>query len=160
MMKLRAIHDDDTEAVIDLIGGIYREYGFEICLEDAESDLTCISEHYTEDSFMVLIDSDDSIRATVALTPCPERAHVAWLKRLYLDSFLRGGGHADRLLEWALTRTRALKRNRVELWSDVRFERAHRFYEKHGFTNDGTVRHMTDAHEPYDELFFSKQLGA
>ena len=25
-----------------------------------------------------------------------------------------------------------------ELWSDVLFERAHRFYEKHGFVHDGT----------------------
>jgi len=159
MMNLRSIREDDADAVIDLIGGIYREYGFEICLEDAESDLTCIGDHYPQDSFMVLVDPDDSIRATVALTPCPERAHVAWLKRLYLESSLRGGGHANRLLDWALTRSRSLKRPRIELWSDVRFERAHRFYENHGFTHDGTVRHMTDAHEPYDEFFFARELG-
>ncbi|MBN4046851.1 GNAT family N-acetyltransferase [bacterium AH-315-P07] len=157
-MKLRCVRKDDTQAVIDLIGEIYSEYGFEICLEDAESDLTSITDHYPQDSFMVLVDDDGAIRATVALTACPEQKHIAWLKRLYLDSSLRGGGHAERLLSWAVDRARLLGLTRMELWSDIRFDRAHRFYEKHGFARNGTVRHMTDAHEPYDEYFFARDL--
>jgi RimJ/RimL family protein N-acetyltransferase len=51
-----------------------------------------------------------------------------------------------------------LGHTRIELWSDTRFERAHRFYTKHGFEHDGTIRHMTDAFAPYDELFFYKEL--
>ena len=47
---------------------------------------------------------------------------------------------------------------RVELWSDTLFERAHRFYTKHGFRHDGVIRHMTDSHEPYDELLFYKEI--
>ena len=157
-MQLRPAQENDTQAIVDLVGGIYREYGFEICLEDAESDLARVKDVYPPGSFMVLVDTDETIRATVALTPCLERANVSWLKRLYLDASLRGGGHANDLLDWALTRSSALKRFRVELWSDIRFERAHRFYEKHGFRHDGTVRHMTDGYEPYDEFFFAKEL--
>ena len=75
-----------------------------------------------------------------------------------MDATLRGGGYAERLLFWALDRAVALGRQRVDLWSDVRFDRAHRFYEKHGFERNGTARHMTDAYEPYDEFYFTKSL--
>ena len=157
-MNFRPFEMDDTHSVIELIGVIYQEYGFEICLEDAESDLRCIPDHYPADSFRVLVDGEGVVRATVAVTACAETAHVAWLKRLYVDSDLRGGGHADSLLEWAYAHARKLGLTRMQLWSDIRFERAHRFYEKHGFAHDGTVRHMTDSHEPYDEYFFVRNL--
>ena len=157
-MKLRPVREDDTQAVIDLISRIYAEYGFKICLEDAEADLNDIANHFPEGSFCVLEDDAGIIRATVALTACPDREDVVWLKRLYLDSSLRGGGHADRLLNWALDRTRDMGRSRMELWSDVQFERAHQFYSKHGFVQDGTVRHMTDSYKPYDEYFFALDI--
>ena len=159
-MQLREVRESDTNAVIELIDGLYQDYGFKICLEQAESDLVDISAHFEAGSFMVLCDEADAVRATVAMAVDAERPHVAWLKRLYLDASLQGGGHAERLLEWAYERARLQRCTRMELWSDIRFERAHRFYEKHGFEQDGTVRHMTDADEPYDEYFFFKELGS
>lgn len=158
-MRLRAATNADGDAVIELIGGIYRDYGFEICLEDAEADLTDIEAHFAAGSFMVLCDEAGAVRATVALVADGEREGVAWLKRLYVANELQGRGASGELLAWAEERARGLRCMRVELWSDTRFERAHGFYRKHGFAHDGTVRYMTDAHEPYEELFFSKQLA-
>ncbi|MFP6581744.1 MAG: GNAT family N-acetyltransferase [Candidatus Hydrogenedentota bacterium] len=157
-MHLREATAADTEFIIRLIGDLYRDYGFEICLEDAEADLADIAKHFEPGSFMVLCDDNDTVRATVALTADSERPDVAWMKRLYLDATLQGEGHADRLLEWALGRACAIGCTRVELWSDTLFERAHRFYTKHGFRHDGVIRHMTDSHEPYDELLFYKEI--
>lgn len=157
-MQLREVQVKDTEAIISLIGGLYQEYGFAICLEDAEADLTDISGNYAAGSFMVLCHDEGGVRATVALSVDKERPQVAWMKRLYLDSSLQGGGHADRLLQWATDQAKESGCTRMELWSDVRFERAHRFYTKNGFQHEGTVRHMTDAYEPYDEFFFYKAL--
>lgn len=47
---------------------------------------------------------------------------------------------------------------RVEFWSDTRFERAHRFFEKFGFQKSGEVRDMTDSVVPYSEYFFFLEL--
>ena len=158
-MRLRPATNGDSDAVIALIGGIYEEYGFRICLEDAEADLTDIEANFPDGAFMVLCDEDDHIRASVAVVRDSNRDDVAWMKRLYLDRTLQGSGAAGDLLRWALERAMALGCRRMELWSDTRFERAHGFYRKHGFEHDGTIRHMTDAYEPYDELFFSKLLA-
>ena len=43
---------------------------------------------------------------------------------------------------------------RVEFWSDTRFERAHRFFEKFGFERDGRIREMFDGVDPYQEYFY------
>ena len=158
-MILRPFQDGDTDSIIQLIDSIYQEYGFGICLEDAESDLVSIDEHFPSGSFMVLVDADDVVLGTVALTPCSERGDVSRLNRFYLSSTLRGTEYAGLMLEWAYERARELERYRMELWSDVLFERAHRFYEKHGFVHDGTIREMNDANEPYFEKFFVKTLN-
>jgi GNAT superfamily N-acetyltransferase len=159
-MKLRPVQPEDNDSIIRLIGDIYTEYGFRICLRDAESDLVDIAKHYQPGSFMVLVDDTNAVRGTVALVPCSERKNVSWLKRLYLDSSLRGDGHADRLLAWAIEKSLDNNRTQIELWSDTEFDRAHSFYKKHGFIHDGTVRHMTDGHDPYDEYFFSLKIDS
>ena len=78
---------------------------------------------------------------------------MCYLKRLYLDARLRGTGAGAQLLEWFLQTARRSGMTRAELWSDVRFERAHAFYRKHGFRNDGEIRAMDDSWQPYREYF-------
>lgn len=158
-MSLRPATNEDRDAVIDLISGIYREYGFEICLEDAEQDLTDLEANFPDNAFMVFCDEANRITATVAVVRDDARNSVAWLKRLYLARELQGSGTASALLEWAIERAQTLGCTRMELWSDTRFARAHGFYRKHGFDHDGRVRHMTDAYEPYDELFFFREIA-
>ena len=48
--------------------------------------------------------------------------------------------------------------DRIEFWSDTRFERAHRFFAKFGFEKNGDVRSMDDSHEVYKEFFFFLDL--
>lgn len=50
-MTLRPVHNDDIPAVIKLIGDLYADYGFAICLEDAEADLTAIPDHEPYDEY-------------------------------------------------------------------------------------------------------------
>lgn len=156
-MTLREYRHDDKDAVIALIDGIYREYGDRVHLEKSEADLVDIPGNYAPGRFMVL-EVDDVIRATVAIAPDPERPGVCYLKRLYLDARLRGTGAGAHLLGWFLETARAMGMWRAELWSDVRFERAHAFYRKHGFVNDGIVRDMDDSWQPYREYFYARDL--
>ena len=48
---------------------------------------------------------------------------------------------------------------RVEFWSDTRFQRAHRFFEKFGFQRSGEVRTMNDSHQEYQEYFYFLDLN-
>jgi putative acetyltransferase len=156
-MVLRAYRPEDRDAVIALIDGVYREYSDRVHLEKAEADLVDIPANYAPGQFMVL-EVGGEIRATVAIGPDAERPEVCFLKRLYLDARLRGTGVGTQLLGWFLDTARGLGMRRVELWSDVRFERAHAFYRKHGFVNDGTVREMDDSWQPYREYFYTLDL--
>ena len=57
----------------------------------------------------------------------------------------RGGGLAARLLARAEAHAAAAGATRFELWSDTRFERAHRFYEKRSsYLRAGPIRPLND----------------
>jgi putative acetyltransferase len=157
-MKLRNATSSDSDAIVSLIAAVYEEYGERMCLDGADSDLVAIDNHYAEGAFMVCEAPNGGVAGTVALIADRARPSVCWLKRFYLDAQFRGLGPADAMLRWALERAGALKMDRMEFWSDTRFERAQRFYEKNGFIRSGTVRTMYDAHEPYDEFFFYRDL--
>lgn len=156
-MVLRPFRDGDRDAVIALIDGVYREYADRVHLEKAEADLMDIPANFAPGHFMVL-DDGGAIRATVAYSPDGARPGVCFLKRLYLDAALRGTGAGTRLMEWFFATARGAQMRRAELWSDVRFERAHAFYRKHGFQHVGEVRSMDDSWQPYREYFFWKDL--
>ena len=63
------------------------------------------------------------------------------------------------MMRWALECAATRGFQRVEFWSDTRFERAHRFFQRLGFQPDGRVRQMTDGLIDYQEYFFSRPLG-
>ena len=57
---------------------------------------------------------------------------------------LHGSGLGHRLLETAERQARAAGATRLVLWSDTRFDRAHRFYEKHSYVRHGPIRVLHD----------------
>ena len=156
-MQFRVAKAGDSGGIITLLDSIFREYGDRVCLDGSEADLVSLPAHYEPGELMVL-ENENGIVGTVALKPCEDQPHVCWLKRMYLAPELRGVGEGQRFIDWARERTRSLGRSRIECWSDVRFERAHAFYRKMGFNDTGERRRMTDAHEPYEEFFFSLDI--
>ena len=92
------------------------------------------------------------------MVPDDTRHDVCFLRRLYLEQALRGSEWGGRLMEWTLEWATAHGARRVELWSDTRFERAHAFFRRYGFRQDGRTRDMNDGVEPYEERFFFKDL--
>jgi GNAT superfamily N-acetyltransferase len=57
---------------------------------------------------------------------------------------MHGGGLGHRLLDVAETHAAAAGATRMILWSDTRFARAHRFYEKRSYLRSGPVRALAD----------------
>jgi putative acetyltransferase len=157
---LRPATPADRDSIIALIDRVYREYGDRICLDDADADLLDISASYREfgGEFVVLA-NDDEVVGTHAVRET-EQPGVCTFRRLYLESDLRGGDWGARLMEWAVEWSKTRGFERVEFWSDTRFERAHRFFQRLGFTQSGSVRHLDDGWEPYSEFFFFRDLSS
>jgi len=155
-MKIRPVEHGDDSAIISLIDGVYREYGDRLCLDGAEADLMDAVGHYSRDKCaFVVLDDDGEVVGTHAVVPLDDRPDVCTFRRLYLRSDLRGTGWGEKLMRWAIDAAEQFGFHRVEFWSDVRFVRAHRFFERLGFQHDGQVREMNDGWEPYREYFFS-----
>ncbi len=155
--QLRPVTPADKDGIITLIDAIFREYGDEIFLDGADSDLLDIAAHYEPGMFMVYA-GDDEVFGTVALQYDKDDASVVLLRRMYLNATLRGTGAGQQLINWALSKSVELGARRMELWTDTRFERAHFFYEKMGFTDSGEVRSMDDGAMPYEEFMYFKDF--
>lgn len=158
-LHLRPAAASDSPSIIALVDAVYREYGDTVCLDNADRDLLSPGEHYAQlgGEFVVLARGDDVV-GIHAVVPITEQPGVCTFRRLYLDKSLRGSGAGEMLMRWAIEKAKELGFRRVEFWSDTRFARAHRFFERLGFIRDGRVRQMNDAWDPYEEYFFSRDL--
>ena len=69
----------------------------------------------------------------------------AWeVCRMYVHPALHGTGLAHRLLDTAERHAIAHGAPQLVLWSDTKFHRAHRFYEKRGYVRASAVRALHD----------------
>jgi RimJ/RimL family protein N-acetyltransferase len=128
---------DDARGVIDLIGRVYAEYSFVYDPRVEVPDLLRFEEHYEapRGAFFV-VRENDRIVGSVGI----ERVdgETAELHRLYLDARLRGRGTGRALVQAALAWCRGERGiTRLILWSDTRFEQAHRLYTRMGFRRTG-----------------------
>ncbi len=95
------------------------------------------------------------LAASVAVWPT-DRPEVAQLKSLYVWPDARKRGLGEALVGHAETVARAAGARRMELWSDTRFDAAHRLYERLGYERGGT-RELHDLSLSV-EYFFSRAL--
>ena len=158
-MKLRPAISKDQDLIINLIGSVYEEYGDRIFLEGADKDLTDVNSFYREKGgeFIVLV-CNGEISGTHALFPNQENKEVVNFRRLYLKPEFRGRQYGEELMKWAIDWTIKHGFKKVELWSDVRFKRAHNFYKRYGFKKGKHPRKMFDGAMPYEEFFFHLDL--
>ena len=155
---IRQAFNSDSARIISLIDDVYREYGDKIYLEGADKDLVDIEGYYREVSGdFVILERNGEIAGTHAVLPLDPPHRVITFRRLYLRQELRGAGRGRRLMEWAIDWSLREGYQSVEFWSDVRFQRAHRFFQCLGFTK-GDTRNMTDGAMPYAEYRFSMNL--
>ena len=122
--------------VLRVIGFVFDEYGMTFDPEDFDSDLLDIPRHYHSPGgwFFVLTDSG-AVVGTVAAVPKSETS--AEIKRLYLLPQHRGHGRGRMLMEHILARVGDAGYREAIAWSDVRFETAHKVYDRLGFERVG-----------------------
>jgi GNAT superfamily N-acetyltransferase len=141
---IRAGRDDDGDCFIALIGACWSEYPSIILDIDGEApELRALASHFA-DNGGALWAAESSGQIVGMIATYPEDGRTWAISRMYLLRKWRGCGLADRLLESAEAHALVRGAERLALWSDTRFERAHRFYERHGYRRIGPTRALND----------------
>lgn len=134
-LTIRAGTRDDAPGVVTLIGKVFAEYGWIYDPPTEVPDLLDFDAHYAapRGAFWVVTDG----ARVVGSVGVDRRGVGAELHRLYLEPGQRGRGLGEALVARVLEWCRAEAIARLELWSDTRFEHAHRLYVRLGFRQDG-----------------------
>lgn len=145
----RALTTRDLPGVLDLISRCYAEYGLTLDLNDAcEAHLHDPIAYFCSSggAYWVVADESGAVRATVALYLHCGSPPLGELKSMYVDPLWRRRGVGSALARHVIEQSRARGCAVLELWSDTRFEPAHRMYESLGFQRFGR-RDLEDSNE-------------
>ncbi len=143
-MLLRPGLDGDADGFIALIGRCWADYpGCVLDLEHEERELFAL-ESYCAGHGGALWTAEEQ-GAVVGMAAILPAGDGVWeLKKLYVHPDLHGAGLGQDLLDRAEAHAAAVGAVRLVLWSDTRFTRAHRFYEKRSWVRDGPIRALND----------------
>ncbi len=131
-MKIRSVIKKDVPQIIKLISDIWAEYDCVLDTDIDEKYLLAPDDYFRgRDGEFWIIEEDGKIIATIAVLMLD--AKTAELKSLYVHRDFRKQGLGEKLTGSAIDFAR--QRNKIEmiLWSDTRFTKAHRLYERLGF---------------------------
>ena len=138
--------------IVALIGRVYAEYGFVWDERSEVPDLFDFDAHYVppRGGFFV-VRAAHAIVGSVGVERLDERS--AELHRLYLDANQRGRGTGRALIETCLDWCRARGIDHLILWSDTRFDLAHRLYARMGFARTGERTVVGDVNDSREYRF-------
>lgn len=142
---IREGRDSDAEGFIALIGACWGEYpGCVLDVDGEVPELRALASYFRDQGGMLWVaERDGRIIGMVGTRPLREDA--AWeICRMYVDAAARGIGLAGDLLRTAEDHARDAGAERMVLWTDTRFTRAHGFYEKAGYVRQGSIRILDD----------------
>ena len=156
---IRPARDDDQDGLIALIGGCFAEYpGCVLDVDGEIPELRGIASYADKRNGRFWVaEADGAIVGCIGVAPATDRDSVELLK-LYVDSAMRGRGLGGRLVR--LVEEEAARRNAafIELWTDTRFETAHRLYERLGYERLPETRELHDLSDTV-EYHYRKRLG-
>jgi GNAT superfamily N-acetyltransferase len=138
-----------AQGAIDVVHAVYDEYGFTWDEADYHADLYDVPGHYLDQGSLFFVAVvDGQVVATVALSIfdrlpgssgtvlIEDEVRVAGcdcgLDRLYVHPKARKGRLGTSLTDRTIDEARKLGRTKMEIWSDKRFEAAHRLYQRLG----------------------------
>ncbi|HEY4173026.1 MAG TPA: GNAT family N-acetyltransferase [Rhodopila sp.] len=141
---IRSGQDADGPAVIALIWACWSAYpGVQMDVDLEMPELHALASYFGDQGGTLWIaEAGGAVIGMIAVHPTGD---AAWeICRLYVDPGRHGSGLGQALLDLAERHAIAAGAARLVLWSDTRFERAHRFYEKLGYVRSGPVRVLDD----------------
>jgi GNAT superfamily N-acetyltransferase len=141
---IRPGRDADGPAIITLIWACWSAYpGIKMDVEREMPELHALGTYYAgQGGGLWIAEADGAVAGMIAARPLDA---ATWeICRVYVDPALHGSGLGHALLDQAERHAIAAGAGRLALWSDTRFDRAHRFYEKRSYVRFGAVRVLND----------------
>lgn len=137
--------DSDEAGFIRLIGDAWSEYPNCILDVDGEvPELRALSTYFTKAGGALWVAEQEG-RVVGMVATRPLGSDRAWeICKMYVEKGQRGTGLAHRLLGGAENHAIQQGAERIVLWTDTRFDAAHRFYEKRSFVRSGSIRILDD----------------
>lgn len=155
---IRDARDSDSAPLAALIAASFAEYPD--CLFDWSEfpELRAPASHFAAKGGRLWIADapGGAVAGSLGVVPVPEQNAVEIFK-VYADPVFRGSGLAQALFARALGFAEAGGYGEMTLWSDTRFARGHRFYEKLGFVRWPGSRYLADVSSTW-EYHFRKPL--
>jgi GNAT superfamily N-acetyltransferase len=140
---IRPARDEDGAALEALISACWAEYpGCDVPVAEDIPEIHALASDYAAKGGALWVAETDRIIGMISVKP---HQGAAWeVSRMYVAAEARGIGLAQELLALVEGHARTKGAARAILWSDTRFLRAHRFYEKQGFVRIGGIRVLHD----------------
>ena len=141
---IRVGRDDDASGFRNLIDACWSEYpSIKIDIDAELPELHALAAHYAnQGGGLWAAEAGGRVVGMIGVLP---RSGDTWeIVRLYILDHYRGTELAQQLLARAELHARSAGAARLALWSDTRFDRAHRFYEKHSYVRYGPIRVLHD----------------
>lgn len=156
-MNLRPATDADGPALAALIAATFAEYPGCLFIDDEFPELATPASHYAaRGGRLIVAEMDGRIVGSLAAV-MTEVQGTGELFKVYAAADHRDSGLAQRLYAEGEDFLRRNGAREIVLWSDTRFKRGHRFYEKLGFVREPVERYLADASASW-EFFFRKPL--
>lgn len=156
---IRTALDGDSEPLAALIAASFSEYPNCHFIWDEFPELRSPASSFSAKGGRLWVADapGGGIAASLGATPVPAQNAIE-ITKVYADPAFRGSGLAQALFAEALGFARAGGFAEMMLWSDTRFARGHRFYEKLGFRRWPGERYLADVSETW-EYHFRLPLG-
>ncbi|WP_376088673.1 GNAT family N-acetyltransferase [Roseomonas sp. CCTCC AB2023176] len=157
---IRPGRDEDAEGFIRLIGDAWSEYPNCILDVDGElPELRTLATYFAGLGGTVwAAEEDGALVGMVATRPLNDDR--AWeIAKMYVAKAHRGSGLAHALIGTAEGHAVAQGARRMILWTDTRFEAAHRFYEKRGYVRSGSIRILDDISKSLEFRYAKPAVG-
>ena len=141
---IRSGRDSDADGLVALISACWGEYpSIKIDIDAEAPELRALASCYGgKGGALWAAEASGRIVGMIGAVP---RSDGVWeIVRLYMLNPYRGTDLAPRLLATAEAHSRAAGATRLVLWSDTRFDRAHRFYEKRSYVRHGPIHVLHD----------------
>jgi len=141
---IRPGRDSDAEALIALIWACWSLYpGIRMDVDGEMPELRALASYYAKaNGALWVAEAEGQVIGMIATHPL--ESGIWEICRVYVHPSRHGTPLGHTLLNTAETYAIAAGAIRLVLWSDTRFDRAHRFYEKRSYVRSGPVRVLHD----------------
>jgi putative acetyltransferase len=156
-MNIRSALDTDGAALRALIAPIFAEYENCLFVDDEFPELAAPASHYAAKGGALFVAEKDG-RMVGSLAAALVEPGIGELFKVYASAETRGTGLSHRLYAMGEALMRERGAREIVLWTDTRFARGHRFYDKLGFERQPVLRYLADVSATW-EFFYRKRLG-